>query len=318
MEHFDKATLDLLKKSFVTSPDEQNNENKVFSTELNDGDYDSNDATPKPTISKTSRKSLCAPHNNNINNNIFSDSEPGDDDPMELTAMRETLQHLVHREAQKSGMNINIPPTNEQPKYGDDPNENHIITLMNQESLRNVIQTVAQRSDSVISPIHPAVQKLYEQQQTLLQKLQLLEKDDPNPHSVKLWNIMQRIFTEENAQERQKNIEDLTYTLDRKHREVTIVKHNSNGDDKLLLKNIHELSKQTNNELKEMRQQLNEERKANQELRHKIKKKNRQLRMLSSKQQVNNNENKDDNDDDDDDAPMAYDPNTINGQHRNH
>merc|ERR1712183_611816 len=98
--------------------------------------------------------------------------------------------------------------------------------------------------------IHPAVQKLYEQQQTLLNKLQMLEKDDPNPQSSRLWNIMHRIFTEESAQQRQQNIEDLTLTLDEKHKQVR-KNHNEHKDDEndeSLLKSIHEISKETVNE----------------------------------------------------------------------
>lgn len=126
---------------------------------------------------------------------------------------------------------------------------------------------------------------------------------------------MQRIFTEENAQQRQQNIADLTSTLERKHKEVT--DFNEAGDNNLsvsdqrLLRSIHEMSKETKNELKEMRQQLDEERKINSELRGKIRKKNRQLKVLSQTR-----------DSDDDDSkedmynytipPMAYDPNNFN------
>eukprot|EP01083_Nonionella_stella_P228701 810289_1 len=181
---------------------------------------------------------------------------------------------------------------NQQPKYGDDPKENHLITLINQQSLKDVIQTITSPNNNAHiqaqSPpqtqaivVHPEVQKLYEQQQKLLIKLQLLEKDDPDPSSAKLWNIMQRIFTEENAAERQRNIEDLTSTLDKKHREVTNLNEESKDEDQDLLRSIHEMSKETKNELKEMRQQLDEERKINTELRGKVRKKNRQLKQLS-------------------------------------
>jgi len=172
--------------------------------------------------------------------------------------------------------------------------------------------------------IHPAVQQLYEQQQTLLEKLQLLEQDDPDPQSAKLWSIMQRIFTEENAQQRQQNIADLTSTLEKKHAEVTNL--NDNGDNNLsisdqrLLRSIHEMSKETKNELKEMRQQLDEERKINNELRSKVRKKNRQLKVLS--QEAKDNDNDDDSDTNTSNnynytiPPMAYDPNNFGNMHQ--
>ena len=49
-------------------------------------------------------------------------------------------------------------------------------------------QPVPERRQSVV---HPAVQKLYEQQQTLLEKLQLLEQDDPDPQSAKVEYVYQ-------------------------------------------------------------------------------------------------------------------------------
>ena len=135
---------------------------------------------------------------------------------------------------------------------------------------------------------------------------------------------MQRIFTEENAQQRQQNIADLTSTLEKKHKEVTNL--NDKGDNNLsvsdqrLLRSIHEMSKETKNELKEMRQQLDEERKINGELRSKIRKKNRQLKVLS--QEAKDNVNDDSNEEDTADTsmynysipPMAYDPNGFNMQ----
>ena len=127
---------------------------------------------------------------------------------------------------------------------------------------------------------------------------------------------MQRIFTEENAQERQQNIEDLTSTLDAKHRQIGSVQSGNNENDESLLKSIHEISKETVNELKEMRKQLDEERRINTELRRKMRRKNRQLKVLSYNNKLAENE-----DDDDDDRkeneyksyipPMAYDPNAV-------
>lgn len=130
---------------------------------------------------------------------------------------------------------------------------------------------------------------------------------------------MQRIFTEENAQQRQQNIADLTNTLEKKHKEVTTVNDEENNNlsvsDQRLLRSIHEMSKETKNELKEMRQQLDEERKINGELRSKIRKKNRQLKILS--QEAKENVNEDSADDTTSDVynysipPMAYDPNNF-------
>ena len=128
---------------------------------------------------------------------------------------------------------------------------------------------------------------------------------------------MQRIFTEENAQQRQQNIADLTSTLDMKHKEVTNM--NESGDNNLsvsdqrLLRSIHEMSKETKNELKEMRQQLEEEKKINNDLRGKIRKKNRQLKYLSSSHsKTKSNDSDNVNNYNYSIPPMAYDPNNFN------
>ena len=127
---------------------------------------------------------------------------------------------------------------------------------------------------------------------------------------------MQRIFTEENAQQRQQNIADLTSTLEKKHKEVTTVNdktdNNLSVSDQRLLRSIHEMSKETKNELKEMRQQLDEERKINGELRSKIRKKNRQLKVLSQEAKDNMNDDSNDEDFNYSIPPMAYDPNNFN------
>merc|ERR1719216_6389 len=159
-------------------------------------------------------------------------------------------------------------------------NSNYHQQPSNVMSVYSVSPSISPRRRS-LDQQHPEVQKLYEQQQQLLNKLQLLEKDDPNPQSTKLWGIMQRIFTEENAQQRQQNIEDLTTTLDAKHRDLG----NENNDESLL-KSIHEITKETVSELKEMRIQLNEERKINSELRRKMRRKNRQLKVLSQSNKI--------------------------------
>eukprot|EP01084_Bolivina_argentea_P199736 341718_1 len=109
---------------------------------------------------------------------------------------------------------------------------------------------------------------------------------------------MQRIFTEENAQQRQQNISELTSTLKSKHEEVKNQdSSNLDASDQRILRSIHEMSKETKNELKEMRKALDKERKLNVELRDKVKRKNRQLKTLSVQQQesMGKNENKKNN-----------------------
>merc|ERR1712129_26754 len=75
----------------------------------------------------------------------------------------------------------------------------------------------------------------------------------------------------------QVNIEALTATLDAKHRQI----EDKNESEESLLKSIHQISKETVNELKAMRKQLEEERQINSDLRRRMRKKNRQLKVLS-------------------------------------
>ena len=97
-------------------------------------------------------------------------------------------------------------PTMPQPPHH--PTMNHNMSYHQHQHIAQQPQQISSQSVPMASPpgpqqqpqieqqhtIHPAVQKLYEQQQTLLEKLQLLEQDDPDPQSAKVEYTMSAIL----------------------------------------------------------------------------------------------------------------------------
>merc|ERR1712129_264637 len=101
---------------------------------------------------------------------------------------------------------------------------------------------------------------------------------------------MGRIFTEESAQQRQRNIADLNAALEQKHNEIQVVGDDIDG--KVLLREVHAMAKDTRIELKEMRVKLEEERVINEQLRQRVRRKNRQLVDMQRKDVKNGKDGK--------------------------
>ena len=113
----------------------------------------------------------------------------GGDTEHELAAMRMKLSNLVSDHHRSSLANLSQHSLQLNPNNAIYHHPNGMT-----HSVRSLSPTLTPKRPSMsydqIQPppqmMHPAVQKLYEQQQQLLSKLQLLEKDDPNPESSKV------------------------------------------------------------------------------------------------------------------------------------